>query len=79
MAAVPPNATWVTARMRRFGNRSASTPAIGENSRIGRNWSPVVMPSAPALPVSVSTSQSWAMRCIQVPMFDTSEPVAKSR
>ena len=40
MPAVAPNATWVTARMRRFGNRSASTPAMGENSRIGRNCKP---------------------------------------
>ena len=37
------------------------------------------MPSAPALPVSVSTSQSWATRCIHVPTFETSDPPAKSR
>ena len=43
------------------------TPANGENSRIGRNCRPVVRPSAPALPVSVRTSQSWATRCIHVP------------
>ncbi len=37
------------------------------------------MPSAPALPVSVSSSQSWATRCIQMPMLATSELVANSR
>ena len=35
------------------------------------------MPSAtPLWPVSWSTSQSWAMRCIQVPMLETTPPVA---
>jgi hypothetical protein len=27
----------------------------------------------------VSTSQSWAVRCIQVPMLETSAPAAQSR
>ena len=78
-AAVLPMANWVTISTLRFEKRSAITPAMGENSRIGRNCRPVVMPSAPALPVSVRTSQSWATRCIQVPTFDTSEPVANRR
>src|SRR3954452_24407480 len=46
---------------------------------MGRNCSPVVMPSAVVLPVSLSTSQSCAMRCIQVPVLDTVWPAAKSR
>jgi hypothetical protein len=33
------------------------------------------MPSAtPSLSESCRTSQSWAIRCIQVPMFDTTPP-----
>jgi hypothetical protein len=33
------------------------------------------MPSSvPLLPGSWSTSQSWATRCIQVPVFDTTLP-----
>ena len=42
---------------------------------MGRNCRPVVMPTASAEPPdSSSTSQSWATRCIQVPMLDTKEP-----
>jgi len=37
------------------------------------------MPTAVALPVMVRTSQSWAMRCTQVPVFETSWPLAKRR
>ncbi len=37
------------------------------------------MPTAEAEPVSERTSQSWAMRCIQVPVLETTWPVAKSR
>ena len=36
--------------------------------------------AAPELSVStVRTSQSWATRCIQVPVFETIAPVAQSR
>jgi hypothetical protein len=59
--------------------RSARTPAKADSSKVGRNCRPVVMPNAPALPVSTSTSQSCATRCIQVPVFEMSEPMAKSR
>ncbi len=42
---------------------------------MGRNCRPVVMPNAsPEPPESSSTSQSWATRCIQVPMLETNEP-----
>ena len=78
-AAVTAMAIWVTIITERFGKRSASTPAIGENNRIGRNCRPVVRPRAPALPVRASTSQSWATRCIQVPVLEISDPVANSR
>ena len=79
MAAVAAIADCVTIITDRFEKRSAITPAIGENSRIGRNCKPVVRPRAPALPVRASTSQSWATRCIHVPVFETSEPAANSR
>ena len=60
-----------------MGNRSAMTPAYGERSSTGRNCSPVVMPRAVPLPsVRRSTSQSWATRCIQVPVLDTRLPSA---
>ena len=78
-AAVADMAIWVTIITERLEKRSAITPAIGENSRIGRNCRPVVRPRAPALPVRARTSQSWATRCIQVPVFDTSDPAANSR
>ena len=66
---------WVSWSTRRLGKRSATTPAYGESSRIGRNCNPVVMPrAAPPLPGMVSTNQSCATRCIQVPMFDTMLP-----
>jgi hypothetical protein len=69
----------VTAMTRRLGNRSPTTPAYAENSRMGRNCSPVVMPRAAGLPVSTRISQSWATRCIQVPTLETTAPLAKSR
>ena len=67
--------SWVSRSSSRLGNRSATTPAYGARSRTGRNCSPVVMPSAvPPVPGSCRTSQSWATRCIQVPVFDTTLP-----
>ena len=47
----------------------------------GANCRAVVTPTAtPESSVStVSTSQSWATRCIQVPMFATNAPVNHSR
>ena len=48
---------------------------------MGRNCSPVVMPTAvPEWSVRiVRTSQSCAILCIQVPMLDTRAPPAHSR
>ena len=38
------------------------------------------MPRAEPLPCdSSSTSQSWAVRCIQVPLLDTTCPAANKR
>ena len=54
--------------------RSASTPAQAPKSSIGVNCSAVVTPTASALPVSVSTSQSSPTVCIQVPLSDTIWP-----
>ena len=66
---------------RRLGTRSARTPASGASSTIGANCRPVVMPTATAewSVRIVSTSQSWATRCIQVPMLDTIAPIAQTR
>ena len=76
-----PMAVWVTTRSLRLFIRSASTPAKGPRKRMGRNCRPVVIPAAaPSWSVStVSTSQSWATRCIQVPMFETRAPAVQSR
>ena len=55
-------------------------PAPQAEAACGRNCRPVVMPSAvPLLWVSSSTSQSWATRCIQLPVLETTWPVANSR
>lgn len=64
---------------RRFGNRSTSTPPYNPNSSIGRNCSAIVTPTAVDDPARLSTSQSCAIRCIQVPMFDTTWPRKNSR
>ena len=65
----------------RLLKRSEITPASGASTRIGPNCRPVVMPTAIAeLSVStVSTSQSWATRCIQVPVFEMMAPAAHIR
>ncbi len=76
-----PIQAWVSWSSVRLGILSATRPAYAENSRIGRNCRPVVSPRAvlasAALPwCSVSTSQSWATRCIQVPVLETTPPRA---
>ncbi len=74
-AAAVPIVLWVTSRILRFGKRSAMTPPNRPSRRVGVNCSAVVMPTAVALPVSVSTSQSWAMRWTQPPI-ETHEQAA---
>jgi hypothetical protein len=56
-------------------SRSTTAPAQSPSTSRGPNCSAVLIPSATPLPVSVSTSQSWATRCIQVPTTDTAWPV----
>ncbi len=46
---------------------------------MGRNCRAVVIPTAVALPVIVSTSQSWAIRWIQPPVELTSRPLTRRR
>ena len=58
----------------RFGKRSASSPPQAPKSNIGRNCRAVVRPTARPLPVRLSTSQSAATVCIQVPESETSWP-----
>ena len=52
-------------RIFRFAKRSAIIPAHGPRNSDGRNCSATVMPTAVTEPESWSTSQSWAIRCIQ--------------
>ena len=72
---------WVVIRIRRWSKRSATRPVIGSSTTCGPNWSAITRPTATAsLSVStVSTSQSWAVRCIHVPTFETSAPAAQTR
>ena len=60
---------------------SAANPDNGSISACGPNCSAITMPSAVALlwVSSASTSQSCAVRCIQVPTLDTSAPAAQTR
>ncbi len=37
------------------------------------------MPTAAEEPVRLRTSQSWAMRCIQVPVLETTWPMKNRR
>ena len=61
----------VEMRMTRFGYRSAMTPPHAPNTRIGPNCRAMVIPTSMTLPVSSSTSQSTAIRCIHAAVFDT--------
>ena len=64
---------WVTMSSLRWSRRSATRPAWADSSRAGRNCNAVVMPVALA-ESSVRmrrTSQSWATRCIHVPVLVT--------
>ena len=65
---------WVTMSSERFGQRSASTPPQAPNSRIGRNCSADVTPTATPLPVSSRMSHISATICIQLPLRETIWP-----
>ena len=76
-----PSNTWVTSNTARLEKRSATTPATGARNGMARNCSAVTSPRA-ALEwsvSSVSTSQSWPMRCTQVPMLLISAPAKNQR
>jgi hypothetical protein len=68
--------TCMTRSTVRLEKRSAMTPPTGESRSVGSSWSATVRPRAAPLSVSSSTSQAWAVVCIQVPMLEISEPVA---
>jgi hypothetical protein len=72
---------WVSISMRRRSNRSAMRPVIGTSRIGGANCSAMVMPTAVASWSVrwVSTSQSCAVACIHVPVFETSAPPNQSR
>ena len=72
---------WVIMSSFRFSKRSATAPAIGDSTAIGRNCKPVTSPSTVAEcgVRIVRTNQSWATRFIQVPIFDANEPLQKYR
>ena len=57
---------WHRIRIFRLANRSAIMPPHGPSSSDGMNCSATVMPTAVTEPDSCSTSQSWAIRCIQM-------------
>ena len=60
---------WHTIMTLRLGNMSTSRPLSGPMTSMGRNCSATAIPTAAGLPVSCSTSQSWASLCIQTPML----------
>src|SRR5579862_4810713 len=72
-------AACVTTSSRYFGQRSTNTPASAVRHRIGRNCSAETMPSAVAECEMSSTSQACAIRCIQLPAWETSCPIQNSR
>ena len=62
-------------------HEAALVHAVGDDARrtgraaaIGRVWSATTAPSAVPEPVSFSTSQDWAIICIQVPTSETAWP-----
>ena len=71
----------VASSRRLLSKRSAISPEKGTSSSWGPSCKAIVKPTAAAsLSVSsVSTIQSWAVRCIQVPTLLTSAPANHSR
>ena len=64
---------------RRLSSRSATTPAYGPSSSVGSVCNATTSPIAVPDEVSSSTSQDWAIICIQVPASDTDWPANQSR
>ena len=69
-----PSADCVIVSRRRLGMRSASRPPQAPNSRIGRNCSAAVRPTATPVPVSCTISHISATICIQLPEIETTWP-----
>ncbi len=65
---------WVAISSRRFGSRSASSPAQAPPSSIGANCRAAARPTATPLWVSCRTSHVSAIVCIHVPLSDTIWP-----
>ncbi len=65
----------------RWSKRSATSPLSGSSSNCGPNCRAITKPTAAAswLVSWVSTTQSCAVRCIQVPTFETRAPAAQTR
>jgi hypothetical protein len=59
--------------------RSATTPAYGPSSNVGSVCRATTRPIAVPEPVSSSTSQDWAIICIQVPASEIDWPPKYSR
>ena len=80
-SASTPIAACVAKRSFRRSSRSAARPVTGRSSTCGPNWSAITVPTDVALwfVSSVRTSQSCAVRCIHVPTFDTTAPIAHAR
>ena len=79
MAASTAATDWHSIRIFRFAKRSAIMPAHGPRNSEGRNCSATVIPTAVTEPESWSTSQSWAIRCIQMAITAMKWPIAKMR
>jgi hypothetical protein len=58
----------------RLSTRSAITPPYGASSSTGIVCSAITAPSTAPECVSVSTSQDWAVICIQVPISEIAWP-----
>ncbi|VXC37412.1 conserved exported hypothetical protein [Arthrobacter sp. 8AJ] len=70
---------WHRMRIFRLANLSAIMPPQGPSSRDGRNCRATVTPTAVTEPESWSTSQSCAIRCIQMAITAMKWPAAKIR
>ena len=77
VAAQMANQAWVILSTTPLVEAVGDQPAVRATAAASAGTAaPVVMPIAtPEPPDSSSTSQSWATRCIQVPMLETKEPV----
>jgi hypothetical protein len=73
-SACTPIRLWSTTISRRLSTRSAITPPYGPSSSTGSACSATTSPRSTLEPVSVSTSQDWAIICIHVPTSEIACP-----